>query len=432
MTYYSMLTKKDTTTFQGRVHDDGNTHANFGAKTSSHHQKEHNSSPSTRSRVSSIVKNQPYPPGVIETKPSIATHKEASNVQNRAPIPQCVQNESINIPSKSDVLCGRGGAINNHLGNIYFRSLVNDRKVAYKSCSNKARKAKISLDIITRIKCSGGRYLEREKVDSPTTGESKVTGYWVEVDNVKAMSKTSQALREVTAYTRTRVDGVASLRRKRISKSQQFLIYTIPDKNYSEMAEPNLHPLKKTRLTDTTAICDDDHSTQESILTARVETKQEAIGAKDITHSKTYSYDQRNLHQSKQGKEYGITVEAFPRPILDEIAHPSPSYTCNPIFRIEEPIVYPPASNSYNEIAYPPRYIRRFNSLGFANDNLDVKTSFTNLFQNEEDSLNTHHLETAQECHLDEDQILTMPLPDSSTTNTQESLYLEYESCFEK
>lgn len=85
----------------------------------------------------------------------------------------------------NDVLCGRGGATNNHPGNMSYRKLVADYQTEYLA-ARKKEKAVIARRIVASIKESGGRFLKHND-------QSDV---WVEVPIKKATEKTSQALRE--------------------------------------------------------------------------------------------------------------------------------------------------------------------------------------------------------------------------------------------
>lgn len=84
-----------------------------------------------------------------------------------------------------DVLCGRGGATNNHIGNKRFRVIVGEFQKEYLA-ARKKEKAVISSRIVERIKENGGRFLKRDALSDT----------WVEVSRKKAIEKTSQALRE--------------------------------------------------------------------------------------------------------------------------------------------------------------------------------------------------------------------------------------------
>lgn len=342
-----------------------------------------------------FVKSRKHPPSVIVKNSSPETNTEASCVQNRAPATQCSSKERIYNPSKVDVLYGRGGAINNHQGNITFRSLVNARRENYKSDRNKTRKSNIAQDIINQIKRSGGRFLERECIYSPTSGQSMLSNYWIEASDVKTMSKTSQALREVVVYTNTQQMGAASARKKRPSESKQIHTHEISNRNIYESMKTKTPLLKKPRTNDIPSVCHDDQSSQERILSARLETKQEVT--EYTQHPDMQGCDQiGDMKHGSRKKEGQIVTEAQPRPIQDESAHASTSNMHIPIFRIDEPIFYSSAMISKCDILHPPDRITRLNSLGFANEDLDEE-SFTDIFENED--LCMSDLETTQECH---------------------------------
>jgi len=95
----------------------------------------------------------------------------------------------IQFPNKNDVLSGRGGRINNHEGNINFRTLVSKVKLQYLSRqTKKPDKAVIAANIVDQIRKMDppGRFLK----------EDPDTGLWREVGDERARRKTGQALRE--------------------------------------------------------------------------------------------------------------------------------------------------------------------------------------------------------------------------------------------
>jgi hypothetical protein len=98
----------------------------------------------------------------------------------------------IRNPGPHDVLCGRGGGINAHIGNVAFRELVKRDKEKYNLESNKVKKAQISQEIVDQVKAEGGRFLRRDDDSSYYGHQSR----WLEIDDLKALAKTSQALRE--------------------------------------------------------------------------------------------------------------------------------------------------------------------------------------------------------------------------------------------
>jgi hypothetical protein len=83
-----------------------------------------------------------------------------------------------------DVLFGRGGATNNHIGNRQYRSVVAQHQDSYLAAL-KHEKILIARSIVSMVRQNGGRFLQRDDI-----------GQWVEVTDRRATAKTSQALRE--------------------------------------------------------------------------------------------------------------------------------------------------------------------------------------------------------------------------------------------
>lgn len=97
----------------------------------------------------------------------------------------------IRTPHPHDVLCGRGGGINSHVGNRIFRDWVADRRLDYNLASSKADKARVAKEVMNQVTMQNppGRFLQRD-----ATGG--IGSWWIEITEEKAMAKTSQALRE--------------------------------------------------------------------------------------------------------------------------------------------------------------------------------------------------------------------------------------------
>jgi hypothetical protein len=95
----------------------------------------------------------------------------------------------IRTPHEHDVLLGRGGGINSHEGNVQFRAWVAERKNDYNLAPSKTEKARAAREVMALVqnRFPPGRFLKRD----PTCME-----WWVEIDDEKMMTKTSQALRE--------------------------------------------------------------------------------------------------------------------------------------------------------------------------------------------------------------------------------------------
>jgi len=94
---------------------------------------------------------------------------------------------NIKTPYAHDVLSGRGGATFKHVGNYTFRYLILLNKAAYVTCK-KSEKIKISRSIVNAIRKQDppGRFL----------AYNQESGFWNDIGDMKAILKTSQALRE--------------------------------------------------------------------------------------------------------------------------------------------------------------------------------------------------------------------------------------------
>jgi len=102
-------------------------------------------------------------------------------------------------PHENDVLCGRGGSINNHIGNEKYRVLVNQKKRVYLTARFKREKRLIAASIVQTVRGVDppGRFLQRDPA----------TGVWHDIGDTKARDKTSQALREGAPEIRKEIEN---------------------------------------------------------------------------------------------------------------------------------------------------------------------------------------------------------------------------------
>ena len=98
---------------------------------------------------------------------------------------QETSSEPVTAPGRFDVVAGRGQGIQRLRGNEMYRELVSMNKRIYARC-HKHDKRKVSKGIVDAIRELGGRFLECD--------EKSQTYY--DIGDKKALSKTSQALRE--------------------------------------------------------------------------------------------------------------------------------------------------------------------------------------------------------------------------------------------
>lgn len=102
--------------------------------------------------------------------------------------------------NNNDVLCGRGGATNSHIGNRAFRLLVGKYKDKYLNAKKK-EKPNVAAEVVNNIRKLDppGRFLKKDK-DS---------GYWLDIGDTRAKEKTSQALREGAPQMRKKLSDAA-------------------------------------------------------------------------------------------------------------------------------------------------------------------------------------------------------------------------------
>jgi len=118
-------------------------------------------------------------PNVNDHEDSSRDHEgDRSNINN---------DSSRNKIGRHDVLCGRGGLTNQHIGNKNFRYIVAEYTDEYLHAKKKEKK-EIAIRIVQRVHDIGGRFLTR-----CGTNHSDV---WAEVTASKALEKSKQALRE--------------------------------------------------------------------------------------------------------------------------------------------------------------------------------------------------------------------------------------------
>lgn len=101
-------------------------------------------------------------------------------------------------------LCGRGGSINSHPGNVTFREWVYKRKTQYNLADAKKDKTAVVNDVLSLVRGLNppGRFLQKHN------------GGWLEINDAKAMAKISQALREGAPAMRAAHGKKASAKRR--------------------------------------------------------------------------------------------------------------------------------------------------------------------------------------------------------------------------
>lgn len=131
--------------------------------------------------VPSSVMETPLPAIKIPSKTppghGVPPPKQNKNLQNRVFVDEIREN---------DVLCGRGGKSNHHIGNKKYRQVVSEMKQGYRGISAKTAKTDLSRQIVDHVLEYGGRFLKRDAS----------SGRYYILKHNEARKKTSQALRE--------------------------------------------------------------------------------------------------------------------------------------------------------------------------------------------------------------------------------------------
>jgi hypothetical protein len=99
--------------------------------------------------------------------------------------------------TNNDVLLGRGGRTNHHIGNATYRTYKESLQDEYLQ-ARKDEKTNISNRLVTMIHEKHGRFLKAYEPDkNATKNTTGIVEFWYEVDLLTARKKASQALREI-------------------------------------------------------------------------------------------------------------------------------------------------------------------------------------------------------------------------------------------
>lgn len=102
-------------------------------------------------------------------------------------------------PGPNDVMYGRGGETNAHIGNKKYRYIVESLKSKY-AHAPRTEKSKIAMDVVSlwRKLDPPGRFLKQNNnvKEHSSVEEEETEGTWYDVGDDEAKKKTSQALRE--------------------------------------------------------------------------------------------------------------------------------------------------------------------------------------------------------------------------------------------
>lgn len=125
---------------------------------------------------------------------SSASNVETTTTSSNENLDDSINDESEDSYTKTyvenvgadDVLCGRGGRSNHHIGNKRYRLVVAKMKYMYQKCAAKTMKTDLSRAIVKHCTSYGARFLKLDEAN----------GKYYILSKGEARKKTSQALRE--------------------------------------------------------------------------------------------------------------------------------------------------------------------------------------------------------------------------------------------
>jgi hypothetical protein len=119
------------------------------------------------------------------------------------------------LPSKYDVICGKGKQCYNHIGNRRFRVTIGTHVPRYQAAKTKSGKTAIVNSIVDII---------RESKDARFVRYNKITSEWMELGDTGAREKVGQAIRDIVSSQRDPAQkarkAINEQRRKEESNSQ--------------------------------------------------------------------------------------------------------------------------------------------------------------------------------------------------------------------
>lgn len=130
---------------------------------------------------------------------------EQNESQNKKIVKEQEKQEKIFVlPNDDDVLGGRGNGVGRHPGNYNFRKLVKQYQPTYSNFATPSKKAAITMEIMDKVKSSGGRFLK------PYENNDNVSG-WIYMTLDESKKKVAQALRDSAPTVREQLKSSKQL-----------------------------------------------------------------------------------------------------------------------------------------------------------------------------------------------------------------------------
>jgi len=240
----------------------------------------------------------------------------------------------IEKPLTNDILCGRGGSSNRHLGNIHFRELVAANKKIYVGLTKK-QKMLVARNIVDAIHSTNGRFLAKD-LDS---------GLFYDIGLPRSLEKTSQALREKNSNempahliesegVETSVESYQSVVDNRESKQDAV---ESPEGSSASSSPPssNSSTVNKPKNTGTSP-------------PLVIPSHLISVFSKNNLAAVAVNEEERYHYASSPRTNYNVE-----QPYTHYHHHLSPSYPQSPPYSTPQPIQY---RNSYPQVNYTPSH----------------------------------------------------------------------------
>mmetsp|Transcript_15982 Transcript_15982/g.39154 ORF Transcript_15982/g.39154 Transcript_15982/m.39154 type:complete len:466 (-) Transcript_15982:284-1681(-) len=141
----------------------------------------------------------------LDADGNVATesHHEWLEAQRRKERQVEPKRSRVHVPGSFDVLFGKGSPLQNHRGNIKFRGLIADCRMAYEK-ADKDKKRRIIEEIVSTVRQSSGLFLRADG-----------TGSWIDVDDKAACMKVGSLFRTIRFHQ----DGGGKAKRRASAKA---------------------------------------------------------------------------------------------------------------------------------------------------------------------------------------------------------------------
>lgn len=142
----------------------------------------------------STLHSSSYFGGNAHEQDTFTTAMSGGKVRQSTETPDFELNNPAVFPRPADVLLGRTKFAFQHIGNVRYRDMIDAAVEGYQQSPNREEKTKVIVDIVSRIKNSGGRFLRMER------------GSWRQISDRASREKVGHSFRDQAAFLRKNPD----------------------------------------------------------------------------------------------------------------------------------------------------------------------------------------------------------------------------------